>query len=87
MDRDLEGKTVIPAALEPIRTRMDMVPVLRVIVVTLQRMKDPMINQTVSFYMSIEFSLNVFNELTEFSEKIFVITAKVFELATSFVSD
>ena len=66
---------------------MDMMPVLRVIVVTLQRMKDPMINQTVSFYMSIEFSLNVFNELTEFSEKIFVITAKVFEPATSFVSD
>ena len=78
---------MIPAALEPIRTRMDMMPVLRVIVVTLQRMKDPMINQTVSFYMSIEFSLNVFNELTEFSEKIFVITAKVFEPATSFVSD
>ena len=52
-----------------------MMPVLRVILVTLQMMKDLMINQTVSFYMSIEFSLNVFIEF------------KGFEPATSCVSD
>ena len=37
--------------------------------------------------VSIEFSLNVFNEFAEFSDKIFVVTIKRFEPVTSCVRD